>query len=519
MKIKSLLVVSLAVMLLTGCTAVAVPKATPTASPHAATSPTITTLPAATKPTKPKPTMTKAITTTPVTTVPATTTAPVTDSKSFNGTVILGRPTEESITLSLLTASDTDIFVQYGKNTGVYESRTGVSHELKDQPLVVELTGLVKDTQYYYRICHRTAGETGFAAAAENTFHTQRIAGESFVFTIDADPHFDSNSDTSKVQLAFQNIMNVRPDFDIDLGDTFMSEKLGLQSYAQVAADYVDKRTDFSIFGSSVPLYLAIGNHDGEAGGALNGTENNMAIWASKARTLYYLNPFPDSFYSGDTREAPFVGLRANYYSWVWGDALFVVLDPYWYSAGVKGVSGWDVSLGKAQYDWLKTTLETSTAKYKFVFSHNLIGGMDMGSDGKSRGGAEAAAYYEWGGKNADGTWGFDKYRPGWGEPIQQLLAENHVTIFFHGHDHLFARQELDGVIYQECPQPGSKGDKNSAVSYGYKEGVVISSPGFIRVTVSDSGLVVDYVKTYLPTEETATHKNGEIAFSYSIPK
>jgi hypothetical protein len=31
---------------------------------------------------------------------------------------------------------------------------------------------------------------------------------------------------------------------------------------------------------------------------------------------------------------------------------------------------------------------------------------------------------------------------------------KNGVTIFFQGRDHIFARQELDGVIYQTMPEP-----------------------------------------------------------------
>jgi hypothetical protein len=448
---------------------------------------------------------------------PASTASVVTTSEAFSGTVILGSLTAESITLSLLTTSNTEIFIQYGRNSGTYESQTSVSNMQNDQPLQIKLTGLNKNTQYFYRICHKMTGESGFSASPESTFHTQRAAGESFVFTIDADPHFDSNADSEKLRLTFQNILNEHPDFNVDLGDTFMSEKLDLQSYTQVANNYADKRTYFNIFGNSVPLYLAIGNHDGESGGALNGTENNMAVWASRARQLYYLNPSPDEFYSGDSKEPPFVGLRGNYYMWEWGNALFVVLDPYWYSAGIKGSSGWDISLGKEQYNWLKATLEKSTAKFKFVFSHNLIGGADMGSAGKSRGGAEAAMFYEWGGENADGTWGFDKYRPGWGKPIHQLLVDNNVTIFFHGHDHLFAKQELDGVIYQECPQPSARNDKNSADAYGYVDGVFMSSPGHMRVTVSNNEVTVDYVKTYLPAEESGGHTNGKVAYSYTI--
>ena len=37
----------------------------------------------------------------------------------------------------------------------------------------------------------------------------------------------------------------------------------------------------------------------------------------------------------------------------------------------------WGLTLGDRQYAWLKQTLATSTAKYKFVFIHNLVGGLD----------------------------------------------------------------------------------------------------------------------------------------------
>lgn len=43
---------------------------------------------------------------------------------------------------------------------------------------------------------------------------------------------------------------------------------------------------------------------------------------------------------------------------------------------------------------------------------------------------------------------------PGGRMTVHQLLAKNNVTIFFYGHDHLFAGQELDGVIDQNMPQP-----------------------------------------------------------------
>ena len=163
----------------------------------------------------------------------------------------------------------------------------------------------------------------------------------------------------------------------------------------------------------------------------------------------------------------------------------------------------------------MKTTLEGSQAKWKFVFIHQLIGGADK--DG--RGGVEVAGYYEWGGKNADGTWGFDQQRPGWGTPIHQLLVENHVTAVFHGHDHLFVKQELDGIVYQECPQPASAraNGTDSAAQYGYLSGEILGSPGHIRVTVGPDKVTVDYVRSYLPPDEKSGQMNGQVDYSYNI--
>lgn len=104
------------------------------------------------------------------------------------------------------------------------------------------------------------------------------------------------------------------------------------------------------------------------------------------------------------------------------------------------------ITLGETQYQWFKQTLEQSDATFTFVFTHQMFG--------NGRSGVELADLYEWGGQNRRGVWEFDRTCPGWDMPIHQLMAEQHVTIFFHGHDHLFAYQELDGVIYQELPVP-----------------------------------------------------------------
>ncbi len=71
-----------------------------------------------------------------------------------------------------------------------------------------------------------------------------------------------------------------------------------------------------------------------------------------------------------------------------------------------------------------------------------------------NRGGVEVARLWEWGGENTEGEDEFAKQRPGWEMPIHDLLVKHGVSIVFHGHDHLFIKQDLDGIVYQEVPQP-----------------------------------------------------------------
>jgi hypothetical protein len=299
----------------------------------------------------------------------------------------------------------------------------------------------------------------------------------------------------------------------MDLGDTFMSDK-SATNYQDTAGRYAADRGYFGIFGPSVPLFLVNGNHEGESGWLLDGTGNNLAVWATKARKLYYPNPYPDGFYTGSATEEPFVGQRQSYYSWEWGDALFVVLDPYWYTTknpkqGTEA-DNWKWTLGLDQYTWLKNTLETSKSRYKFVFTHHVLGDV--------RGGIEWADLYEWGGKSRSGAWEFDKMRPGWELPIHQLMVKNHVTAVFQGHDHLYVKQEKDGIIYQEVPQPSVASGMSGAINEGsYRSGVIFSSPGHIRVSVSSTGITVDYVHTALPEDTSDKCQNGEVVYSYSI--
>jgi hypothetical protein len=108
--------------------------------------------------------------------------------------------------------------------------------------------------------------------------------------------------------------------------------------------------------------------------------------------------------------------------------------------------------------------------------------------------------------------------------PIHELLVKHGVNIVFHGHDHIFAKQDLDGIVYQEVPQPGNppRGDPNTvprtAAEYGYLSGKILGAPGYMRITVTPDKVTADLVRSYLPAGESDSQKNHQVDFTYTIP-
>lgn len=432
-------------------------------------------------------------------------------STAQNYTEILGRPTDTSITMSILFDKAVNVYWEYGTTSGTYNANTSVYNTIADTPIEVVFNNLIANTKYFYRTKYKIAGSNIYTNGAEHYFQTQRKSGSTFSFVVEADPHLDTNCSPESYKLTLQHMLSKKPDFIIDLGDNAMSDKLPVIDKKSIIDRTLLFRSYFNELTHSVPLYVTLGNHEGESGWLPNTSESSLPTMAALIRKTYFPNPYPNQFYSGNSVPEPMVGIRENYYAWEWGDALFIVIDPYMYT---KSKPEWGWSLGLEQYNWLKNTLSNSKAKYKFIFSHQLVGG--TGTDG--RGGSEFVHLYEMGGRNTDSTYGFLSNRPGWDKPVHNLLVDNKVSIYFHGHDHLYAKQDKDGIVYQEVPQPSAKNLTTiTGTAYGYVNGILMPNRGYLYVTVSADKAQVDYVKTYLPSEENATRKNGDIAYTYSI--
>lgn len=498
---------------------------------------------------------------------------------------LVGSPTDRAVVLSVLSSEAAQGRIEYGTAAADLNRTTDSFPLVAGVPVHVDIGGLSPNTQYDYRVEIRVGGDAQWRPRASGGFRTARPSGQTFTFTVQGDSHPERIGRMYDPELYVRVLTNVaadKPDFHFLMGDDFSIERLieqGNKSQSAVNTVYAGQRSFLGIVGKSTPLMLVNGNHEQAAKYLLDGTANNFAVLAGKARTMYFPLPAPGGIYSGNRTPVEHVGLLRDYYAWEWGGALFVVIDPYWHSpvavdneAGAKGPSRdddgspasderrgggrgqrdlgqrdrgqrdlWQITLGDEQYKWLQNILSKSNAKFKFVFSHHV--------SGTGRGGVEVAPYYEWGGQDRRGGGGgggggrnrqgatpdaapgrpqatearglerFFQMRPTWDKPIHALMRDTGVTIFFQGHDHLYARQELDGVIYQTCPNPADP-TFTAFNREAYKSGDIFPNSGHLRVTVSggaDATCKVEYIRGARPGDEAAHGKNGSIVHEYTV--
>lgn len=466
---------------------------------------------------------------------------------TFTGPELVGNPTDSSITINIIPDANIEYHYQYGTTSGDLSSQTDNFSATGGQPDEQTITGLTANTRYYYRMRYHAPGdgEEDWVVRDEYSFMTQRAEGTTFVFTVTADSHNATATNTNFTN-SMQKIATDQPDFHIDIGDTQFAEferNASIQSKVDTAYKEYRATTHFGAFGHSSPVFLSSGNHEEEEGWNLDDSWSR-GIANIQARKAFFPTPINGSFYSGNTDPLAAIDetiygdeLRENYYAWEWGDALFVVIDPFQYTpvlpypiiAGEEGdetvttSDQWVWTLGEQQYEWLAETLRSSAAKYKFMFSHQMVGGIPdnsvSGAAGYVRGGAEAAGYFEWGGKNFNGTEDFETERSTWEKPIHDLMVETGVSAYFHGHDHQYVYEKRDGIVYHEVPSPSMTGSGFSGIysvgsHTGYETIAMCPSPGYLRITVSPTQALVEYVNP----SSSVTCNPTSFTRSYSIP-
>lgn len=425
----------------------------------------------------------------------------------FRGSILLGSPTPSYVCVSILPDYPSDVYLVWG-NVSPYDIfRSIVAQADSMNPALLTMNHLQPGQSYFYRLFYKGIGEELFSSTSEYFFHTPKLPGQSFSFLIQSDSHLHDLRDDSVYLESLRAMAQIKADFVIDLGDTFIQRETSQAPYRSL-----QQRPYFDLLTRRSHLFLALGNHDGELANYFDETEDNLAVAATRARKRYYLNPSPCGFYSGNTQPEPFVGLPCNYYAFDWGEALFVVLDPYRYSYEDPSIlnEGWRSTLGKAQYDWLQETLEKSSAKFKFVFAHR--------ANGWTRGGHRYSRLFEWGGYAPNGEYLFDQMRPGWGRPIHQIMKDNGVTIFFQGHDHLFAMEVVDGIVYQTVPRVSEYLPSRVNTFALYPDAYILLNSGFLKVELDSERTEVSYYRSHFVSSKPQEGNIGEV-FVYSIDK
>ena len=145
----------------------------------------------------------------------------------------------------------------------------------------------------------------------------------------------------------------------IDLGDTFAMDDVTEGEVAEAEAAYEFQLPFFNIVSGNTAIFLAPGNHEQQEAWHLDGTADSISVLGTNAEKKYFLNPVPDgSFYTGDEVTYPYLSgdqLKQDYYAFEWGDALFVVINPYWYTTTKPYIS--DLGGGEECLDWFRRCL------------------------------------------------------------------------------------------------------------------------------------------------------------------
>ena len=199
--------------------------------------------------------------------------------------ILLGRPTDDSISVNVLPDLTGDLYFEYGTTSGVYTDQTSTIACTAGDPCEVLIDSLSADTLYYYRMQFRETAQS-WVPTAEYSFHTQRPPGSPFTFTITSDSHVDILLGTEAIWTqTLNNVAADHPDLHLDLGDTFAMDTVSAGDVAGAEAAYAFQRPFFGIISTSTPVFLVQGNHEqGEGWHLVSPLETNRKMF-------YYSQP------------------------------------------------------------------------------------------------------------------------------------------------------------------------------------------------------------------------------------
>jgi 3',5'-cyclic AMP phosphodiesterase CpdA len=445
----------------------------------------------------------------------------------FQNEELLTMPTRTSIMLSVIPAEEADMYVEYGPEENLYDHVTDTLTRESDAPALFLLDGLSPGESFYYRVRAKRPSEAEFTARPEFSSRTLRSNNSPCSFAFVADSHVmrawaeatcgDYPEGMEFFNRTMDNILQSNVDFIILGGDeanthagglidcVFEGESTGSNTVInqrQAELRYIITRKAYERICNRIPLFLVLGNHEGEAQFVSDQCYHyeDTAQYSMNARMKY----IPTGIF------------ELGYSSFVSADALFVIIDPFRYTPSVPEIPD-DWTLGDTQLQWLEETLANSEEAWKFIFSHHLVGGFPY------------IECYQYGRGGVNATMTGEKDAPFLGEQemIHQMMKAHGAGIFFYGHDHVFSMSEKwsgsepEGIYYVVTGKPSGGFPKWSHAeefhdAYDYDDdgiGDFLGDSGFTRVVVDGNRLTIQYIKTDIDDE----FENGSVIFERSI--
>lgn len=465
---------------------------------------------------------------------------------------MVGRVTRDSAQVTLTTSSDnsdvTKIQVIYSTDSDLSNSQTSAVSDTSTaneySRLIVTITGLNTSTLYYYKCQYSIDDEVTWADWGELEenggicqFRTARAAGEAFSVGLWADSHLmqavvslatppaknDEDWHLARLQSFIATLQTHLPDLFFNMGD----ENFGPNAYVttQDECHEVDAviRNFWKALLNKRAFCWVLGNHEASGGSYMvKSTTRYHQRWHTIADKRFFLNSLNNSeevdadwqggiattderIWGADNSgytDGDCISLE-NYYNVVWGDAEFFVIDPYRYTRiGQTSITdGSQYTLGPAQLAWLKAALAASTAKWKIVVSHQIVGG-SLSSDGYRCGvGAILSA----------GNYMVDT---GDGTGLHDILESYGVHLYLYAHDHFFHYgkcRETDRLIYVQGGTPGWRLNASMEANGYLPQYVTEHRYGYLRLDFAGEILTVRYVLTDTSLEPAYMEDNNPL--------
>lgn len=338
-----------------------------------------------------------------------------------------------------------------------------------------------------------------------------------------ADPGFPLNKLMNGFYLAkaIRHILNYEdPDFVVLLGDTtgigssYRWKAWGLPdgNLTEADRDYIAKtlwlrtRKIYSGLTPNMPVYIAMGNHDGEEGW------NSLRFRSKEWRTKYFPLPVQTTYPEGGHPDG-------NFYAFSWGSdqnneggVQFIVLDVMAFCGEVEPKTIFDWTLGKDQLSWLEEVLSKSDKDWNFACYHHVLGGWPAGP-------GETDSHIAYGRGALFTAADYQKY----GDPnrieqvkITEWANKYGLRGFIYGHDHIFKVKKIGLGGSQKDPFSVCCGSTKYVGEKGWWQGSLWtqhygnglkSNPdfwgpsGITRLTLKNEEARVDYVLTGYTTQ------------------